>query len=193
MNLIQSAPHAALAGAPGRRLQVGGQAVTLDAGRVYVVTWPNAAAMAADIGVLCELASPTIRCAGGVLISDISLQDNLMAEPSLQESALPTHLVPEIESLFGLAGSPVASAAWRYTFPDQADPLAVMQLQVGRGLVADPDLFLVDATHWDDFVLPPARFSQSFVTQFPWRTLVWATHDSPRADRLRVLLEELLA
>ena len=193
MNLIKSPSSAALVGAPGRRLQVGGQVVTLDAGRVYVATWPTSAAMSADIKWLCGLASPTIRYAGGVLISDISLEDNLMAEPSLLEGALPTHLMPEIETLFGLAGSAVASGAWRNTFPDQADALAVMQVQVGRALAADPDLLLVDATHWDDIVLQPARFSQSFVTQFPWRTLIWATHDSVRADRLRVILEELFA
>ena len=193
MTLTESAPRASLSVATGRRLQAGGQQVSLDAGRVYVVSWPDAAAMAKNIGLLCNLASPTIRYAGGALINDLSLQDNLMAEPSLQEGLAPTHLIPEIETLFGLANCPVVSAAWPDTFPEQADACAMMQVQVGRALVADPDLLVINATHWDDFVLSPLRFSQSFVTQFPWRTLIWATHDTVRADSLRALLEEFSA
>lgn len=193
MNLTKSAPHAVAAGATGRRLQVSGQQVSLDAGHVYIVSWPDAAAMAANISVLCNLASPTIRLAGGALVGDLSLHDNLMAEPLLQQDFAPTYLLPEIESLFGLADCHVSSAAWADTCPDQADVRTVMQVQVGRALVADPDVLLVDAARWDDFVLSPKRFSQSFVTQFPWRTLIWATHDPSRADRLRVLLQELCA
>lgn len=193
MTLTESAPRVSLSGSTGRQLQMAGQQLSLDAGNVYVVSWPDAAEMAENIRILCNLASPTIRYAGGALIGDLSLQDNLMAEPSLQEGIAPTHLIPEIESLFGLANCPLASASWPDTFPDHADAYAVMQVQVGRALVADPDALMIDARHWDDFVLSPLRFSQSFITQFPWRTLIWATHDTVRADSLRVLLEELSA
>ena len=193
MNLTKSAPRASLSVATGRRLQVAEQLVSLDAGRVYVVSWQDAAAMTANMAILCNLASPTIRYAGGALIGDLSLQDNLMAEPSLQNGMAVIHLIPEIQTLFSLANCPVASADWPDTFPEKANACAVMQVQVGRAMVADPDLLVMDATRWDDFVLSPLRFSQSFVTQFPWRTLIWATHDTGRADKLRVLLEEFSA
>ena len=193
MNLTKSAPRASLSVATGRRLQVAEQLVSLDAGRVYVVSWQDAAAMTANMAILCKLASPTIRYAGGALIGDLSLQDNLMAEPSLQKGMAVIHLIPEIQTLFSLANCPVASADWPDTFPEKANACAVMQVQVGRAMVADPDLLVMDATRWDDFVLSPLRFSQSFVTQFPWRTLIWATHDTGRADKLRVLLEEFSA
>lgn len=193
MNFTESASQASLTVARNRRLEVGGRQVTLDAGRVYVVCWPDTAVMAANIGRLCNLTSPTIRHSGGALIADLSLQDNLMAEPALQDGRLPTQLMPEIETLFRTADCPLASATWPGTFPEQADARSVMQVQVGRAMVADPDLLVMDATRWDDFVLSPLRFSQSFVTQFPWRTLIWATHDTGRADKLRVLLEEFSA
>ena len=193
MNLTKSAPRASLSVATGRRLQVAEQLVSLDAGRVYVVSWQDAAAMTANMAILCNLASPTIRYAGGALIGDLSLQDNLMAEPSLQKGMAVIHPIPEIQTLFSLANCPVASADWPDTFPEKANACAVMQVQVGRAMVADPDLLVMDATRWDDFVLSPLRFSQSFVTQFPWRTLIWATHDTGRADKLRVLLEEFSA
>lgn len=68
-----------------------------------------------------------------------------------------------------------------------------MQAKIGRALMADPDVLVMDAAQWDDALLGAQVFSRSFARQYPWRTLVWATHDVTRADNLRDALKEFQA
>ena len=67
-----------------------------------------------------------------------------------------------------------------------------MQVRVGRALVADADVLLIDAAEWDDDLVSPSQFSCSFAAQYPWRVLAWATCDNTRAEGLRTSLQELL-
>ncbi len=180
-------PHAA---SPGRSVELGGCRLTLDRGRVAVIDWPDAATLATQLAAVCQHQTPVVRYAAGTLIDDLSLQDNLMLEPSLYDGVLPIQLLPEIEALFEFTDCPVDGSAWAGTWPQAATRQALMQVRVGRALMADPDLLLIDASHWDDDLLHPLHFSQRFVTRYPWRTLVWATHDAVRADALREALHE---
>ena len=149
--------------------------------------------MARQIADLCELASPVVRLAGGALISDLSLQDNVMLEPALFDGAVPAYLWPEMDSLFALAGCAVDWPGWAATLPADAPEAALMQVRIGRALVADPDLLLLDAAQWNDECIAPLAFSRAFASRYPWRMLVWVTADAARADALRTILEELTA
>ncbi len=189
MNLTTDPPRPLRATSSGRRIALGGSSVMLDRGHVAVIEWPDAAALASQLTALCQLDSPVVRYAAGTLIDDLSLQENLMLESALHDGLLPMQLLPEIESLFELTDWPIIWSAWAGTWPQGATLQALMQVRVGRALMADPDLLLMDATHWDDELLHPLYFSQRFVTQYPWRTLVWATHDKARADALREALD----
>lgn len=131
----------------------------------------------------------TIRLVSGALIADLSLQDNLTLEAALFDGSLPRHLIPEIDSLFDKAACPVDRSAWANVFPDTATPNEVMQAKVGRALMADPDVLVIDAKQWDETLLSAQRLSESFALQFPWRTLVWATHEVNRASSLRAALK----
>ncbi len=157
----------------------------MDQGHIAILNWPDAASRANDIDALCSAANPVVRHAGGVLIEDLSLADNLMLEPALLDGALPRHLLPELLELFGNAGCAIDWRLWQTTFPAQADPLMQLQVITGRALMADPDLLLVEAMQWDDSLLQPCAFSKSFTRQYPWRTLAWASCDARRADTLR--------
>ena len=192
MNLTTDLSRPLCAASAGRRLQLGGVSVTLDRGHVAVIDWPDAARQAAQLSALCQSATPVVRYASGKLIEDLSLQDNLMLEPSLLDGRLPLLMLPEIESLFAYTDCPPDWSAWADTWPGSATRQALMQVCVGRALVADPDLLVMDAAHWDDGLLQPFDFSQRFINQYPWRTLVWATHDASRADELREMLQDYL-
>lgn len=180
------------AASPGRRIQLGDCSLQLDRGHVAVVNWPDPAALASQLAALSQLEAPVVRYATGPLIDDLSLQDNLMLESSLHDGRPPMQLLPEIKAFFEFTDSPLDWAAWAGTWPQAATQQELMQVRVGRALMADPDLLLIDASHWDDDLLHPLYFSQRFVTRYPWRTLVWATHDVTRADALRDLLDECL-
>lgn len=192
MNLSPGLPPAAapLPPLPGRRLRLGSGSVMLDRGGVAVATWPDADSLAAQVAGLCDLAEPVVRLAGGALLADLSLQDNLMLEPALRDGVLPAHLLPEIDSLLAQAGCPVDWPRWAAALPQDATALELLQVRIGRALVADPDLLIVDDAQWDHTLLPAARLSRSFANQYPWRMLVWATHDAARADALRASLQE---
>lgn len=178
--------------APGHQLRLGNAIARLDRGGILVAQWSDAQDLAARVEALGNLESPVVRLAGGALIGDLSLQDNLMLEPALAGGVLPAGLLPEIDSLFARAGCPVDWPGWTTALPSQATPLAVMQVRVGRALVADADVLLIDAAEWDDAMVSPAQFSRSFAAQYPWRVLAWATCDKLRAESLRISLQELL-
>lgn len=211
-----SSPVSALAqrGACARRqIHLGGTALLLDHGGVQVASWPDAAAMDREIAALCELASPVVRLAGGALISDLSLQDNLMLEPALQDGCVPgsswgdmtanmgsnigrdiqRNMLPEIDILFAQAGCAVDWPGWAATLPADATETAVMQVRTGRALVADPDVLLVDASQWNGECIHPLAFSRSFANRYPWRVLLWITTDAAQASVLRAQLEEFTA
>ncbi len=199
MNLSTASPSPAAPAAsgslavPGRRLRLGSGTITLDRGGVAVVTWADAASMHSRIAQLCDMAEPVVRLAGGALMADLSLQDNLMLEPALRDGVLPAHLLPEIDALLADAGCPVDWTRWAATLPQDATPLELLQVRIGRALVADPDLLIVDCAHWDDALLPVAQLARSFACHYPWRMLVWATPDAARADSLRASLQEFSA
>lgn len=193
MNPSTASPLPAAPFLPGRRLRLGEGAIMLDSGGVAVMQWPDAASLAAQVVALCDLAEPVVRAAGGALIADLSLQDNLMLEPALRDGLMPTHVLPEIDTLLARAGCPVDWTRWAMTLPQDATALEIAQVRIGRALVADPDLLIIDDAQWDHALLPAAPLSRSFATQYPWRTLVWATHDAARAGSLRALLQESTA
>lgn len=178
--------------AAGRRLRLGDTAVLLDQGGVLVACWPDAGDMAARVEALGALASPVVRLAGGALIGDLSLQDNLMLEPALDNGDLPAGLLPEIDALFTRAGCAIDWPGWATAMPGEATALALMQVRIGRALVADADVLLIDADGWDDALLAPLAISRSFSAQYPWRVLAWATHHAERAEVLRASLQEFL-
>ena len=190
MNPSTASPAPAARPVPGRRLRLGTDAVMLDRGGVAVIQWPDAAALAAQAVALCALAEPVVRVAGGALVADLPLQDNLLLEAALRDGNLPSHLLPEIDTLLAQAGCPVDWPRWATTLPQEATPLELVQVRIGRALAADPDLLIVDDAQWDHALLPAARLSRSFANQYPWRMLVWATHDAARADSLRASLQE---
>lgn len=172
---------------------MGSETVCLDHGGVVVAVWADEESMLSDIRELDLRLGITVRLVSGALISDLCLQDNLTLEAALHDGSLPRHLLPEIDILFGNAGCPVNWPVWTSLFPDTAPTDAVMQARVGRALMADPDVLVIDAAQWDDTLLGAERFSQSFIRQYPWRTLVWATNDMNRASRLRAALKEFEA
>lgn len=177
----------------GQQLRLGGQTITLDRGGVFVLSWPGNFSLMRQVQTLCALQAPVVRYAGGALIADLSLQDNLMLEPALSNGQLPLHLLPEMDVLFKNAGCPLDRSLWARKLADQASASELMQIRVGRALMLDPDLLLVDAAQWNDDLLAPRRFSESFVAAYPWRTLVWACDRASRADVLQTSLQELQA
>lgn len=189
---MQGGNIAALHG-PVVQVRLGQQLLSLDHGGVRVAMWPDRASMHSGIQTLDQRLDITVRMVGGTLIADLNLQDNLTLEAALDDGSLPRHLIPEIDSLFVNAGCPVDWPAWGGMFPDTATADAVMQAKVGRALMADPDVLVIDAAQWDDALLDVLRFSRSFTQQYPWRTLVWATHDTDRASTLRDALQEFQA
>jgi len=178
--------------APAHQLRLGDAVARLDRGGILIAQWPDAEALAARVEALGNLQSPVVRLAGGALIGDLSLQDNLMLEPALADGVLPAGLLPEIDALFERTGCPIDWPGWATALPQQATPLAHLQVRVGRALVADADVLLLDASEWDDTLVSPAHFSRSFAAQYPWRVLAWATCDRTRAEGLRASLQELL-
>lgn len=175
------------------RVRLGAGMVCLDHGGVLLASWPDEASMASSIQALDQRLDITVRLAGGTLVADLTLQDNLSLEAALYDGSLPRHLIPEIDSLFASAACPIDWPVWSSVFPDTATADAVMQAKVGRAMMADPDVLVIDAAQWDDKVLEAQRFSRSFARQYPWRTLVWATHDPVRAATLRDALKEFQA
>ena len=178
--------------APGHQLRLGNAIARLDQGGILVAQWPDVQALAARVEALGNLESPVVRLAGGALIGDLSLQDNLMLEPALADGVLPAGLLPEIDALFARTGCPIDWPGWTTALPQQATAVAIMQVRVGRALVADADVLLIDAAEWDDDLVSPSQFSCSFAAQYPWRVLAWATCDNTRAEGLRTSLQELL-
>lgn len=172
------------------QLCIAEETVWLDSGGVLVAVWADEPSMASDIRALHQRLDISVRLVSGPLIADLCLEDNLTLEAALYDGSLPQDLITEIDILFGSAGCPVAWAAWGSVFPDTAMADAVMQARVGRALMADPDVLIIDAAQWDDTLLDAKRFSQSFAKQYPWRTLVWATHETYRAVALRAGLQE---
>lgn len=194
--MMGSPSRAAIAGVHfvrARQVYAGDQTLSVDHGGVLVATWPDGASMASGIEALDQRLDITVRLVSGTLIADLCLQDNLTLEAALCDGSLPRHLIPEIDSLFASAGCPVDWPAWASMFPDTAAADAVMQAKIGRALMADPDVLVIDAAQWDDALLGAQAFSRSFARQYPWRTLVWATHDVNRADSLRDALKEFQA
>jgi hypothetical protein len=177
----------------GHQIHLGSTTVSLDRGGVQVALWPDSASLERQVTDLCDLASPVVRLAGGALLNDLSLQDNLMLEPALHDGAIPAWLLPEIDSLFAQAGCAVDWPGWAATFPGNATEAAFMQVRTGRALVADPDVLLLDAAQWNDDCIHPLAFSRSFASRYPWRMLVWVTADTARAAALRTSLEEFTA
>ena len=171
---------------------VGDQSLCIDHGGVRVGVWSDRPSMVRDLMALIQRIDITIRWAGGALIADLSLQDNLMLEAALYDGNLPQNLVPEMDTLFANANCHVDWAIWNNTLADTAPANAVMQAQVGRALMADPDVVVLDAAQWDEALLDAHRFSRCFTQQYPWRTLVWATTDMGRANGLRFVLKEFL-
>lgn len=149
--------------------------------------------MGSDIQALDARLDITVRFVGGSLIADLCLHDNLILESALDDGSLSRHLLPEIDILFGNAGCPVNWPVWTELFPDTAPRDAVLQVRVGRALMADPDVLIIDAAQWDESLLSSQQFSRSFTMQYPWRTLVWATHDKARASSLQSVLKEFQA
>ena len=125
------------------------------------------------------------------LVADLSLYDNLMLEPALEDGSRPTSMLAGLHALFAQAGAPIEWDAMASTMPQDADALAVLQVRVGRAMIADPDVLLVDADQWDDALVAPDEFTRGFLRQYPWRTLVWASADANRAHWLRESLLEL--
>ena len=80
--------------APGHQLRLGNAIARLDQGGILVAQWPDVQALAARVEALGNLESPVVRLAGGALIGDLSLQDNLMLEPALADGVLPAGLLP---------------------------------------------------------------------------------------------------
>lgn len=158
-----------------RRLRLADTLLTLDEGGAHDIAWPDAASMAAQLAQRVMRREPVVRLAGGALIADLSLHDNLMLEPALRGAATPADLTAGLDALFDSAGCPARRASWRAVFPGQATELERLQARVGRAMMADPDVLVIDASGWDEPLLPRARFDRSFATQYPWRTLVWAT------------------
>ncbi len=174
-------------------MRLAGQTITLDCGGVFVLTWPDTASLMQQVQTLCALETPVVRYAGGALIADLSLHDNLMLEAALSNGRLPLYLLPELDALFRNAGCAPERTLWAYTLGGQASAAELMQIRVGRALMPDPDLLLVDAAQWNDDLLAPLRFSQSFVAAYPWRTMVWACDQASRAEVLQTSLREFQA
>jgi hypothetical protein len=171
-------------------LSLAGQRLPLDCGGVHVVQWPDAASLQVEARAACLLAEPRVRYAAGAPIQDLSLMDNLFIEAALERGVTPAWLWPELQRLFALASCPI-DATWSTAMPAGMEPRTLIQLRVGRALAGDPDALLVDAAAWPDDVLSPARFSRAFMMQYPWRALVWATHDASRTHELRESMQEL--
>ncbi|MES2281784.1 MAG: hypothetical protein V4542_10270 [Pseudomonadota bacterium] len=193
--MTMPSPASGIAPAPmlSGQVRLGAETFCLDHGGVVVAVWADEECMASGIQALDQRLDITVRLVSGTLIADLSLQDNLTLEAALYDGSLPRHLMPEIDSLFGDAGRPVDWPIWSSVFPDTAPAEALMQAKVGRALMADPDVLIIDAAQWDDALMDAQRFSQSFARQYPWRTLVWATHDMNRAGSLRDALKEFQA
>jgi hypothetical protein len=157
---------------------------------VHHLRWPDAGSLQAELRARVRQAAPVLRWAGGALIADLSLFDNLMLEPALADPAARADapaaqagvlradqlgdLQAELRALWAAAGCPADSRTWPHTLPGQADARALLQVRVGRAWMADPDVLVLDADHWDDAVLPREHFSRSFAARHPWRVLVWA-------------------
>lgn len=167
--------------------------LSLDHGGVLVAVWVDEAFMVSDIQALGHRTDITVRLVSGALIADLTLKENLTLEAALCDGSLPRHLIPEIDSLFDNAACPVDWPAWVSMFPDTATPDAMMHAKVGRALMADPDVLVIDAAQWNDALISFQRFSRSFALQYPWRTLVWATCDLNQASSLRAALKEFEA
>jgi hypothetical protein len=178
---------------PSRQIQLGSQNIVLDGGGVLVATCPDAALLANELEAADPVGSLVIRYVGGALIGDLSLKDNLMLEASLLGGSLPEHMLPEIDTLFEHAGYPVDWPRLDLLFPESADGLSALQVRIGRALLADPDLLLVNAAEWDEELISCSHFSHSFKAQYPWRSLVWAAPDEAYAERLRESLRDLHA
>lgn len=177
----------------GGQLRLGNQLIELDRGGICLAHWPDAAALNTALAGLVSLALPVVRYAGGPLIHDLSLMDNLMLESALRDGLPPAHLLPEMEALFAAAGCRVERNLWALSLPEQASPLDLLQIRTGRALMADPDVLVVDAVEWDDALTAPEKFSQAFTRQYPWRTLVWASCSTERRDSLSQQLKALLS
>lgn len=160
--------------ATGPSLQLAGATIKLDAGGVHHVEWPDADALGQQLLDLAACREPVVRFAGGALIADLPLQDNLTLECALRPAVRPQGLMADLERLFASAGCSLQRRSWHSTYPRQASPREQMQVRVGRALMAAPDVLIVDAHAWDDALLPRESFSQAFAAQYPWRALVWA-------------------
>ncbi len=183
-----SATRAHDAAQPAAGLRLGDGWLVLDRGGVHVTVWPDRPALHRQLAGLAALAAPVVRQAGGALIGDLSLADNLVLEPALADGSRPDPLLPEIDALFRRAGLPVDWPAWAATLAADAPASALLQARVGRALVADPDVLVIDAANWDGGLLAPETFSAAFVSTFPWRALVWATTNAAEARKLRARL-----
>lgn len=157
---------------------------------MHHLRWPDTGALQTELLARVRQDAPVLRWAGGALIADLSLWDNLMLEPALVDPAagadahpapagvLRAELLGDLQAealaLWAAAGCPADSGTWPHTLPGEADARALLQVRVGRAWMADPDVLVIDADHWDDAVLPRERFSRSFAARHPWRVLVWA-------------------
>lgn len=155
-------------------VRLAGSLIELDVGGVHQVEWPDAQALKQQLLELAARDAPVVRYAGGALIADLSLQANLTLECALRPALRPAGLIGDLERLFAGAGCPLQRGPWHAVFPQQAGGPDLLQVRVGRALMADPDVLIVDADAWDDALLTRERFSQAFVARHPWRALVWA-------------------
>lgn len=181
--------------APGRQaaaLPLAGRQLPLDRGGFHILAWPDEESLRREVLAACALASPVVRFAGGALLDDLTLRDNVYLEPALDGGELPDWLEGDLHALFEAAGAPL-EAGWGGIWPPDASPLDAVQVRVGRALAADPDILLVDAGEWDDAVLGADRFTGAFLARYPWRALGWVCHDTGRAHWLGETLQEFKA
>lgn len=185
-------PRAAAPLRPAAAVALAGRELPLDRGGFHILTWPGEEDMRREILAACAHPSPVVRFAGGALVEDLTLRDNVFLEPALDGGLLPDWLEADLHALFEAAGAPL-EAGWSGIWPPDAAPRDVVQVRIGRALAADPDILLVDAVEWDDAVLGADRFTAAFLSRYPWRALAWVSHDDSRAHWLRESLQELQA
>jgi hypothetical protein len=189
---IPATARRALAAPAPPGLTLAGRAIALDRGGFHILSWTDETALRRETALACSQPSPVVRYAGGALIDDLTLRDNMYLEPALDGGQLPDWLDTEVHALFEAAGAPL-EAQWGGIWPPDASALSLVQVRIGRALAADPDVLLVDAAEWDDEVLPADRFTEAFLSRNPWRVLAWVSHDTGRAHWLGESLQELQA
>lgn len=165
-------------------MRVGDVEVLLDSGQVLIQVWANKVELMRNLARLYR--SPVVtRYVGGTLFDDLSLKDNLALEAALLGQPVPADLMTELGELFARSGCPVDLSHMGRLMPERAGQLAQLQVKIGRAMLVDPDVLVVNAADWDDELLCMSAFSLGFTRQYPWRTLIWAVTDETSAATLR--------